>query len=162
MATDQTALLLDSNLLLLLVVGTADRGRVERFKRTSMYRASDFDMLAQIVDQMGGLVTTPHVLAEVSNLAGQLSGNVRDRVFSVLRTLIIEILEERTPAGRELVEDPVFTRLGLTDSAILGVADGITVLSDDVALSMELQNRGVSAYNFNHLRSSDLLGHLRS
>lgn len=146
--------LLDSNLLLLLVVGLVDQGLVTRFKRTSMYSVRDHTMLADIVDAATCLVTTPHVLAEVSNLGGQLTGRARDAFYLALSNLVLTLLEERTREGKEYVGDRAFARLGVADTAIAHEAEsGLFVLSDDLNLCLELQRRSLAAMNFNHLRT---------
>ncbi|MFN3326862.1 MAG: hypothetical protein ACK5AZ_25495 [Bryobacteraceae bacterium] len=60
--------LVDTNLLVLLVVGSVDRERVSRFKRTSDYSSADWDLLTGILEQISQRYTVPHVLAEVSAL----------------------------------------------------------------------------------------------
>lgn len=149
-------LLIDTNLLLVLAVGLVRRDQVERFKRTSAYEAADFDRLVRIVESAGRLVTTHHVLAEVSNLGGQLSGRLRTQFFEVLRQLAVEQLEDESPPSPAFMKDPVFTRLGVADTAILRIDGslGAVVLSDDLGLYLELTTRGIEAVNFNHIRTA--------
>jgi hypothetical protein len=71
-------LFLDSNLLLLLLIGAVERGLVIRFKRTRVFLQEDYDLLCDVVAQFTRVVTTPHVLAEVSNLATALEGKYRE------------------------------------------------------------------------------------
>jgi hypothetical protein len=146
------ALLLDSNLLLLLTVGRHDYRLISGFKRTAAFTLEDFALLMEIVGQFRALVTTPNVLTEVSNLAGQLTGRTRREVFTTLRDQM-EVLEERYVASREASISETFVRLGLTDAALALVGgDDVLVLSVDFDLVGSLQHAGVSAVNFNHLR----------
>lgn len=82
--------LIDTNLLVLLLVGTYDRNRVERTKRIrDRFRAEDFDILTAVLNQFETQVTTPHILTETSNLLGQaLSGQVKTDVFFLLAGLV--------------------------------------------------------------------------
>lgn len=158
MAFDGRPLLLDSNLLVLLAVGLVDRSRIERFKRTSQFRAVDYDLLTQCVNGARELWTTAHVLAEVSNLLGNAHGQFREHVYGLLARLISETLDERTHSAVELCSNAAFSRLGLTDVGLAQVAGSqAVVLSTDLPLCLELQRLGQSAVNFNHLRSQDLL-----
>ena len=67
-------LVIDTNLLLLLPVGSADRKRIQQFKRTREFSEADFEAVYEVADyfvRRSGLLTTPHVLAEASNLVGR-------------------------------------------------------------------------------------------
>jgi hypothetical protein len=61
-------ILLDANLLLALLVGSFGAGEVERFKRTRQFTTRDVVELHKIVKSFSWICTTPHVVAEVSNL----------------------------------------------------------------------------------------------
>lgn len=100
------------------------------------------------------LITTPHVLTEVSNL-GRLQGRERD----VFRSWFVQIAEESREhydASQLVVRQNCFGRLGLTDAAIVALAGrGFLFLTDDFDLYSALVENGVDAINFNHLRSRD-------
>lgn len=145
--------LVDANLLVLYVVGMFDPKEIARHKRTRTFTPEDFKLLARVLDYFDCVVTTPHVLAEVSNLAGQIGDHARFGVFTALSEVIPGFSEEHVPSA-ELVKDPSFTRFGLTDSSIMHHAKGkFLVLSDDFRLTQYLQYHGVEAINFNHLRT---------
>jgi hypothetical protein len=119
-------LLIDTNLLLLYLVGKTNPGRIANFKRTSRYTVEDFDLLGQIVEQFRTLVTTPHVLTELSNLR--------------------DLQGEERPAFRSGF-------LGLTDAAIASLSrHSYLFLTDDLNLYLTLLERGVDAINFSYLQ----------
>ena len=62
--------LLDTNLLVLLVVGLESRRFIAQHKRLTAYSSEDFDLLIDLLGRFGpaGWATTPSVLAEASNL----------------------------------------------------------------------------------------------
>lgn len=63
------------------------------------------------------------------------------------------IVEERHLPSAEVAKGAEFSRLGLTDSSILLLAqEDLIVLTDDLPLSLALHRRGVEVINFNHLR----------
>lgn len=147
-------LLVDTNLLLLLLVGSADRSQIERFKRTTRYTPEDFDLLEAYVSQFEGLLVTPNVLTEVSNLTGQLAEPFRSRVFGTIGLLAAQVTEEYVPSAA-VTREPEFVRLGLTDvSILLATRERAEVLTDDLPLYLKLARSGVSAVNFNHLRTA--------
>lgn len=147
------ALFVDTNLLVLLIVGSLDLQQVERFRRTRAYSLEDYSLLAAFVAGFKRLLTTPNLLTEVSNLIGQLAEPLRRRALEALGILTGQF-EERFHASRELVLNQSFPLLGLADaSVILAVDETVTVLTDDLDLYVRLSSSGVNAINFNHLRS---------
>lgn len=80
----------DSNLLLLLVVGLFRRQLVPQFKRTRAYTVEDFDLLQSVLLQYSELVVSASVLTEVSNLVSHLSPPAREHV----RGLMLQLLEK--------------------------------------------------------------------
>ena len=143
--------LVDTNLLVLLLVGAVNRRRIQNFKRTGDFTVQDFDLLTCLLDWFGKLIATPHVLSQVSDLT-DLTGTELTRVRAVFKTLVEEI-EECCDTSRILVANPLFARFGLTDSAIATVCSrGILVLTTDVRLQLALQERDIDALNFNDIR----------
>ena len=62
------SLLVDTNLLVLFVVGEVNPSRIETFKRTHQYTRADYDLLRRVLQRFKRLYTVAHVMAEVSNL----------------------------------------------------------------------------------------------
>ena len=148
-----TLLLIDTNLLLVLIVGAYDRGQMERFKRTRAYTSDDFDLLTRFVACFGELVVTPNVLTEVSNLAGQLSEPVRSGVLASIGLLAMQVAERYFPSG-DAAREPEFTRLGLADvSVLLAARENVAVVTDDLPLYLRLSALDLHVVNFNHLRT---------
>ena len=146
--------LVDANLLVLFLVGSVNKRRIETFKRTQNFTIEDFDLLTRLIDWFGKLFATPHVLSQTSDLT-----DLRGRELLKVRQLFkvaTEQMEEFYDPSRVLVADPIFERLGLTDAAIAKVSSqGILVLTADVELQLEVQQRGADALNFNHARMLD-------
>ncbi|HEX8451060.1 MAG TPA: PIN domain-containing protein [Longimicrobium sp.] len=153
-----SGVLIDTNLLLMYFVGAHDPNEIARFKRTMQFTSGDHDLLVAFIEHFRRIVTTPHILTEVSNLAGQLTDRTRTGVFAALSAGLRLFGEEHTPAA-ELAEDPAFPRFGITDTAVLREAKGrYLVLTDDFRLSQYLRSEDVDVFNFHHLRLYDLLG----
>ncbi len=74
-----TGILVDTNLLVLLIVGSVNRERVSQFKRTSDYSPADWDLLIGILEQISRRYTLPHVLAEVSTLTDLKGAELKPR-----------------------------------------------------------------------------------
>jgi hypothetical protein len=144
--------LVDANLLLLYFIGQYDRRRILSFKRTKMFIEEDFDLLLGVLRMFGQVVTTPNILTEVSNLSGQLELRERPKYFSEFAEGVL-LLEEEYLASAQACSLKHFEKLGLTDSGIVHLANGrYLVLTIDFKLWSYLQNVGIDAVNFNHLR----------
>ncbi len=150
-------LFVDTNILLLLVVGSYDRSLISRFKRTLMYTQEDYDLAAAFVGLFEHLVTTSSVLTEVSNLAGQLGSAAREQCFAFFARFI-ELLQEQHIPSVMLAGLSEFPRFGLTDSGVLQLARGeMIVLTDDLRLAHHMEQHGLPILNFTHLRAPNLL-----
>jgi rRNA-processing protein FCF1 len=146
-----SGLLVDTNLLVLWVVGGVNRNRIETFKRTSNYTKTDHDFLRRVLASFETLYTVPHVLAEVSNLT-DLPGAERQQARSFLKRTIslLKEVEMRIHAA----EDVLYPKLGLVDAAIGAVArvHRCAVLTDDQELYLRLSHERVNVIYFSYLR----------
>ena len=87
-------LLLDSNLLLLWITARFDMRLLATFKRVQMFTQADALLLAWIIDQFNSVVTTTHVVTEVSNLGNSLSSHMRLAWFALLAEFSSTAFEE--------------------------------------------------------------------
>jgi hypothetical protein len=109
--------LLDANILLLYLIGSFERRRVEQFKRTSDFSVADFDLLASILTAFRTVVTTPHLLTEVSNLANSLPEYLKplwSEHFALQTNRLLEVFE---PAVN-VMQQKSFGLFGLADAAV--------------------------------------------
>lgn len=154
-------ILLDTGPLTVLYVGLFDPDQVVRFRRTrrigdaeEVFTRRDFEAISRFVGGFDRLVTTPHVLAEVSNFLGNFSGRVRDECFAIFaRHLAEATTDEHRPTAEVLAGRQEFVPFGITDTAIADVAaDGYLVLTTDARLNAHLVGRGVASINYNNYR----------
>ena len=148
-----SALFIDANLIVLLVVGLAGRELIAKHRRTRMFTVEDFDRLIRAVSPVAELRVTPNTLTEASNLLGQHGEPQRSRLLLTLRTLI-----ERSPeivvASVDAARRDAFPRLGLADAALLEVvsADAPLLTVDFGLYRAALESGEVAAINFNRWR----------
>lgn len=145
--------LIDTNVLLLLIIGSYDQRLIARFNRTADFTGEDFDLLRLSLEQTRGVVVTPHVLTEVSNFLGHLWEPVRTDLFETTLRALVLAAEERTIPAVELAGDELFPRVGLTDVGIRRSAGDVLILTDDLRLSNFLYEAGADFVNFRHLQS---------
>jgi rRNA-processing protein FCF1 len=142
----------DTNLVLLLVVGTYNIERISGFKRTVQYTPQDFHLLSRVLARLDRRVTTPNIVTEADNLSRQLPENEHDAVSGVLTGLCSSFFEiyERT---HDATADPLYSKLGLTDCVTMRLAkERLLVITDDFALANRIQKAGCDAININHIR----------
>ncbi|MGH7096446.1 MAG: PIN domain-containing protein [Stellaceae bacterium] len=147
-------LILDSNLLVLLTVGTASRAYISKHKRLQAYSEADFDLLVEVIAPVSKVMVTPNTLTEASNLLGQIGEPVRTHIYETLRLMIKASEEIHVESGRA-VEHDEFRRLGLTDAVLLELTDSsCMLLTADLDLYLAAARRGLKVVNFNHLRDT--------
>jgi hypothetical protein len=147
-----SAVALDTNLLLLFAVGRATGGVVG--KRLKSFTDDDLSVLARCLEGCDRLVVTPNVWTEVSNIWDfGIEADWRRDVTETIAQMIKSSFEV-VRASKDVVDDPEFSRLGLTDCVWLSVLDNqTTLLTDDLALWSIALSRGLKAVNFTQLRN---------
>ena len=147
-------ILLDTNLLTALLIGSLGKGEVERFKRTRQFTTKDTAELHKIAAGFGWICTTPHVVAEVSNLLDWLDDK-RKSAASRLLAAYVHNAKEVHVAAAEIVRSPIYCKLGITDAglAMLAKKENCTVFTADLPLYHYAANLGVEIVNFNHIRN---------
>lgn len=147
-------ILLDTNLLILLVVGLIGKAEISKHKTTGAYIPEDFDLLFNFLKLFKKIVVTPHVLAETSNLVDTFSGEKKSYPFLAITDLLNKsyVFETHLPAI-EISGTDGFTKYGLTDIGLIKVAkDNYLLLTDDLKMSGFAEKSGVDVINFNHIR----------
>ena len=155
----------DTNLLVLLVVGATGRDLIPKHRRLRQFVTSDYDLLISLIGSAksfgrrtdsvkgGSVLVTPNTLTEASNLLEQHRDPERTRFFDTLRILIKENREVivRSVAASS---NSAFSRLGLTDAVLVEAASAETpVITVDLNLFHAVAKRDHSAaVNFTHCR----------
>ncbi len=145
--------LVDTNLLLVYAVGRYDTSILERqsFNRVAAYTLEDFHLLCRMISSFPKVVTTAHVLTEVSNWVGQLPQSQEIACLRTFPQIFAEFVELKFNS-LDLATEEQFAYLGLTDTAISKVAGDYLVLTDDARFVGHLGNLGLDALNINHIR----------
>ena len=148
-------LLIDSQLLLLLVVGAVSPKYIAKHKRlTPVYTEADFNILLELVDRSAAVAVTPNTLTETSNLLGQIGDPIRTELFTGFAQ-VVKQFQEYYIDSRQAAEQDVFVRLGLADAAMLTAnKSGLSLLTADLDLYMAAAESGQEAINFNHVREA--------
>ena len=142
---------IDANLLVLLVVGSVDRRLIATHRRTQIFTPEDYDRLFRIIETLDRVFVTPNTLTETSNLLA----DPQDTRFLDRVRILIEKSEEIVVASATAARNRAFTRLGLTDAALLEVvsAERPLITVDLELYSAALAKGEEAAVNFTHLQN---------
>jgi len=150
--TNKGPIAIDSNLLLLLVVGSWSVRFIANHKRLSSFSPEDFYLVRDFVASFQSVVATPHVLAEVSNLAGAATGYARESIYTQFANVIVT-LDERQIASSSVSGHPEFSIFGLTDAVLCTVCSTMPLLTVDGKLASHMRRKGLTAWTLDNLKS---------
>lgn len=148
--------ILDTNVLLLYLVGQTDPSLLKTFKRVDSFETTDLRLLADVLRSFDELLTTPHVLSEASNFVDQCPPYRRVELTAVLRQFA-ETHTERYEEALRLVGRDEFRWLALTDTGLSSLSMHAVVITTDYRLANHIAYQGGHVINFNHLRGNVLL-----
>jgi hypothetical protein len=142
---------LDANLLVLLIVGLTARRYISVHRRLRAYSLADFERLTALISVSAGVVVTPNVLSEASNLLRQISEPAKTEIAVAFREMI-KRTQEIYVTSADAASRSEFLRLGLADSSLLEISKrNIVILSVDLDLYLAARAAGYDAFNFNHV-----------
>lgn len=137
---------LDTNLLLLFVVGLRSSERVRTHRKLQAFVPDDAEALYRFCGRFPRIVTMPHVLTQASDLLQD------DDQLSLKR--VVDLCEEEFIPSREVTALHQYPYMGLADAAILGrIAGSFLVLSDDGRLVHEVRRLEGGALEFDWVRA---------
>lgn len=105
-------ILIDTNILLLFVVGSMNPDLIPRVSRTANFSFQDFQIVEKAIDFFDKKITTTHILTEVSDLID------REEIQEGFRSYI-EMAVEQIIGNSQVIRNEMFSKFGLTDAAIL-------------------------------------------
>jgi hypothetical protein len=143
----QKGLLIDTNILLLYIVGSIDISLIRDFKRTANFSENDFERISKFIDYFDLKITTPHVLTEASDFIDN-----RQHLQAVLK-VYIENTKEIFLESLDLSKKDAFLKFGLADTSVTYTArDNYLILTDDRPLYGFLINSQIDAVNLDQIR----------
>ena len=149
-------IIIDSNLLLLWVVGQASPRYIGTRKNLSAYSISDFDLLTDIIGCFSSILLTPNTLSETSNLLDRTkNASERRSILQVFRSVVGSNTELYVRSA-EVCERKEFAALGLTDTTLLSLCSKETTLvTSDLDLYLAAARNAFDVINFNHHREAN-------
>lgn len=146
-------ILIDSNALIILLLGLIDKNLIGSHKTSSIYTQDDFEQLVSVIQDFRKLIVLPQVWAEADNLLNNFKGNYKYSYLLQLKRLI-EQSTERHIATKALMESNYLWEVGITDALILEVAkDCDYVITSDSHLSDILEANRIPVYDMVRVRN---------
>lgn len=145
-------MVIDTNALVLLIIGLIDKSMILRHKRTSDYSIDDFNQLMLLIASPSMLIAPTNVWSEVDNLLNKFKGSHKSEYYLLLKKLIIETTEEYIMT-QSIMETKAFQSIGVTDSILLelSIKTG-RLITSDYDLTNIARNKGVRVYNLHEER----------
>lgn len=134
--------IVDTNLLLLLVVGLTDVDYIAKHKRLTKYTKDDFILLTDTIGS-SPIIFTPNTVTETSNFIDFVSDPIRSEIRNVFNALIKTSAEEYVPSTIA-IQQIAHIELGVADNVLLEAAKNAILISSD-------QDLFIAAAVLNHL-----------
>lgn len=145
---------LDTNLLVLLIIGSVAEEEIGKHRRVRAFTTEDFALLLTIIEGKD-IVFTPNVLTELSNLSRQGFNKDRARQITDKIAMLAARQQEIYVPSKNATSAKEFQWIGLADTAWLEIDDHETmILTTDAMLYNAALRRNILAANFNNLRLS--------
>ena len=152
LAQNHRSLIVDTNLLILYLVGNNDIRHIADFKRTQAYSTDDYIRLATFMKLFKEVVTTPNILTEVTNLTDPLNKKLGHKLFPIFSHSFKHLSEKQVDSVSASAGHS-FAEFGLSDSVMVELSKmKYLILTDDLPFYSYLETRNIAAVNFNHIR----------
>ncbi len=149
-------ILIDSNALIVLLLGLMNPEIINHHKRTSPYDKEDFYNLLIAIKSLDRLVVLPNIWTEVDNVLNDFRGNLKYIYISKIITLIKVVLEKYLPSNLA-IDNPAFYDLGITDALVLHHAKNCEFLiTSDSVLSDYAVANGIKVYDMIKIKNERL------
>lgn len=129
----QKHLIIDTNLLLLWVIGAIEGGKhIKNSKRLKKFSRKDYDNILKIISNYDAVFITPYIATEVSNLI-DLKGYARILAYEMARTLFTEFGKINVDIDEDC-QSELFLQFGITDNSLIQLAQQYFILTNDTRM----------------------------
>ncbi len=149
-------ILIDTNALIILILGQIDSRLIDTHRRTSIYEEQDYYDLLSVIVKIENLIVLPNVWTEVDNLLNGFNGEQKYQYITKI-TETIKSTSEQFMSSLIGVNSDSFFDLGLTDSLLLNLAKECELLiTTDSSLSDYAIANGIKVFDIVKNRNSRL------
>lgn len=147
-------IIVDSNIMLLFLVGCYDINYINMFKRTMKYTTEEYYFVRDLLTTYyykDKVYTSPHILTELSNLS-KIEGDRRSKYFNFFTKILNNTCEIYIEKNK-ILEFKELPKFGITDIGIFKIAKekNLLVLTDDFRLSSYLLDNCINTLNLRNI-----------
>lgn len=147
-------IIVDSNVMLLFLVGCYDINYINMFKRTMKYTTEEYYFIRDLLTTYyykDKIYTSPHILTELSNLS-KIEGGRRNKYFNFFVKILSNTCEIHIGKNK-ILEFKELPKFGITDIGIYKIAkkNNLLVLTDDFRLSSYLLDNCINVLNLRNI-----------
>lgn len=146
-------LILDTNLLVLLVVGMVNKKYISAHKKLHpVYNEEHYNLLVKLLENYSEIIVTPNTLSETSNLLRMgMKEPAKKEIVTLFKDMIEKTREVYISSGLA-AQRSEFIYLGLTDSVLLECGKSNTILlTADRELHAKALSLNYKSFNFWHI-----------
>lgn len=150
-------IVIDTNALVLLILGTIDKKYIGKHKHISAYSIADYDYLLSVINASKKVITCPNVLTEVDNLCNR---EVDKHSYSQIFKQLTEDYEEKYKETKKIVNDnlDLMWNIGLTDIILIKIAKECDFLiTGDSKLSDHAKSQGIAVIDLKERANKRIL-----
>lgn len=149
-------ILIDSNSLIVLILGLMNPRLINEHSKTSIYDEHDYQNLIDIIGDINSLVVLPNIWTEVDNILNKFSGGHRDLYVQTIINTIRQTSEIYLESQR-VIDTHCFIDIGLTDTLILEYAKNCELLiTSDSSLSDYARSYGIQVFDMKEFKNNTL------
>jgi len=152
----KNGLIIDTNILLLYIVGKFDIEWIKKFSRTEKYSVEIFSIIDWLISFYNKhIYISPQIISELSNISPEASKkNNKDveiviEYFKVFKEILMKVFFEKYIHKDKILNFPYLYKYGVTDLSIYKLAkdNNYLVVTDDFRLSNYLNKNNVTSIN---------------
>lgn len=139
--------LIDTNALVVVILGSIDTKLLITNRRTSIYEEQDYHDLVNVIGNIEELVVLPNVWTETDNLLKNSIGNRKYEYIEIFKETVKKTTEKFLET-KLAYENFSFFELGLTDTLLLEYSRNCELLiTSDSKLSDQARARGIEIFD---------------
>ena len=148
------SVIVDTNVLVLLIVGQAAPEKIGSHRRLRAFDEADFRNLSKLLSQFGKHITVPNVLTEASNLIGSGDQEIAPGCCEALGVYGCKTAETYIESKQVICSED-YLELGLADAAVISAAmrSRSEVITTDRKLFGTLESHGARTHNLFHFKT---------
>lgn len=148
--------ILDTGILMFLLMGTVHSASSNSTVIWQGRTKSEWNFLYKFVMNFKGILITPHILAELTNLLHKHTGNDIKKYKYLLSNMVsdLEKYEEKYIEKNIILKYPKFSEFGTADIGIIecGKITGSLIVVEDLNLKLYCEGLKIPCVNFNNLK----------